>query len=103
MSASQRDRSSPQGVKGGFDGHSVLDQGGGPAGSSNVPTATHTPVKWAAGVGPAAGAGSGDVHDDTTSTLASTKARGSMAPIVGEAAGPPRRRRTRRNPAHRNR
>src|SRR5688572_25571045 len=44
MSPRRRDCSSPHGVNGGFDGHGVLDHGGGPAGSSNVPTATHTPV-----------------------------------------------------------
>src|SRR5688572_24094883 len=43
MSPRRRDCSSPHGVNGGFDGHSVFDHGGGPAGSSNVPTATQTP------------------------------------------------------------
>jgi hypothetical protein len=32
-------------VNGGFFGQGVFDQGAGPAGSSNVPIGTHTPVK----------------------------------------------------------
>jgi hypothetical protein len=44
MSVSRLDSDAPKGVNGGLAGHSVLDQGAGPAGSSNVPTATHTPV-----------------------------------------------------------
>src|SRR6185436_8875373 len=63
MSLRRRDSDSPTGVNGGCAGQSVFDQGGGPAGSSNVPTATQTPVSLSCdgfdncGAGGAAGAG----------------------------------------------
>src|SRR5688572_6004648 len=39
------DSAAPAAVNGGVLGHGVFCQGGGPAGSSNVPVGTHTPVK----------------------------------------------------------
>src|SRR3954447_9848899 len=45
MSERRTDSLRPKSVNGGFAGHGVLDQGGGPAGSPNVPTATQTPVR----------------------------------------------------------
>src|SRR3954469_21722256 len=44
ISARRADSLRPRSVNGGFAGHGVFDQGGGPAGSAKVPTATHTPV-----------------------------------------------------------
>src|SRR6476469_1511520 len=44
MSESRADSRRPTSVNGGLAGQGVFDHGGGPAGSPNVPTATHTPV-----------------------------------------------------------
>jgi len=45
MSERRADSLRPKSVNGGLAGHGVFDQGGGPAGSPNVPTATQTPVR----------------------------------------------------------
>src|SRR4051794_14127042 len=65
MSDSRIESRRPASVNGGSAGHAVFDQGAGPAGSLNVPTATHTPVSRSSDafdrVSVAAGAAAHDV------------------------------------------